>query len=112
MPDTHISAIKQAALPSQWETSPSLLTGDKVTVAVQHIALARIDVQTDGTYGDTRTPYSKRAAAAKPRRTVLNLYGTNDIDRLIEALTAAKARMQAEQDLLNQLMGRKATAGI
>ena len=64
---------------------------DKVTVVAQHIALVRIDVQ-DGN---------------RPERTVVNLFGTNDVDRLIAALQDAKARLVREQELLNQVLGRK-----
>lgn len=97
MSDTRISRTAQAAIKPIWEQTPQLLTGDTVTVAVQHIALARIDVQ-EANY--------QHGKPGKPRATVLNLYGTNDIDRLIASLQDARTRMQEEQDLLNQIMGR------
>jgi hypothetical protein len=83
---TGISPIRQAAIRGLSQHPVQLLAGGTTTVVAQHIALVRIDVQ----------------PAGKARKAVLNLYGPKDVDRLIEALQAAKARLVQEQEALRQ----------
>jgi hypothetical protein len=78
--------VRQARLPLEGEVQVELNSNDAFYVGVQNIALARVDVQPrDGT-----------------RRVLLNLFGTRDIDRLIEALEAARAHMVTQQQELNE----------
>lgn len=76
----------QARLPLYGEQQPLRLSAERVYVGVQNLALARIDVQPEG----------------KVRRTVVNLYGMHEVERLIVALQAAKARMQRDHDALDE----------
>lgn len=80
-----ISPRRQAAITPMWQMPLERMLGTtQITVAVQHIGLARIDVQPPD----------------KPRTVAINLFGTDDIQRLIDALQAAKQRMEQEQALL------------
>lgn len=83
-----MTASKQARLPLSAEVQPKLNSTDTYFVGVQNIALARIDVQAPG----------------GPRRVLLNLFGTRDIDRLIEALQTARAALVAQQEELHQYL--------
>lgn len=77
-----MSTVSQARKPLTGEQRVRLNGYAATYVGVQNIALARIDTVKYGSDGT--------------RRVALNLYGLPDIDRLIEALQVARARLVAE----------------
>jgi hypothetical protein len=91
-----IRPTRQAQIPgfSDGRFPVCTIASENVTVVAQHIRLTRIDTQ----------------AGDKPARTVINLFGTEDIDNLIAALQAAKARMVRESDALAQFEARQSAA--